>query len=145
MPANIACPAKSPAMPVGRRPGALLQKRIFQTPRKHQGRFRGGRDELDQTRARARESDLPMTYRWKVSARSGRKATGDDVLVQAVGLSGGLDSEDDRQELAAAPKRVERLRLMAGRGERTHEAAVERLGEVVGLDASAIDIDGRRP
>src|SRR5205823_9326585 len=70
---------------------------------------------------------------------------GSDFPIQAVGFGGGLDAQDDRQELPATPERVERFGLVAGRGKGAHQAAIERLGEVVGFESAPVEVDGTLP
>ena len=42
-----------------------------------------------------------------------RAASGSDIAVELIGFGGGLDAQHDRQQLAAAPERVQRLGLVA--------------------------------
>src|SRR5215472_2379538 len=75
---------------------------------------------------------LPMTY-------SG------DFAVEPLGFCRGFDAQHDGEKLAAAPERVQCLRLVSRCGERAHETAIKRLGEVVGFQPSPINVDRARP
>src|SRR5215467_6628464 len=83
-------------------------------------------------RRRRRPAALPMTY-------SG------DLAVEPLGFCRGFDAQHDGEELPAAPERVQRLRLVSRCGERAHETAIKRLGEVVGFESTPVNVDGARP
>src|SRR6185436_20708775 len=63
---------------------------------------------------------------------------------QMVSFGGWLHAQHDGQQFPATAERVERLGLVAGRGERAHQPAIKRLGEVVGFEPAPVHVDGGR-
>src|SRR5438477_10337274 len=68
-----------------------------------------------------------------------------DLFMKTFGFGRRLHTEHDRKQFATAPEHVERFGPIAGRCERAHQTAVERLREVVSFEPAAVEIDRAAP